>query len=492
MATRQPKGRPAITGPDKHGEYHCWLPTGEFYGNGRPKRKHIHRDTAAKVQQAIEDWEALRRQGGGVAGPIETVAQWLAYYAEHVVRPNRAYGTWRDVESFTRLYFTPTIGQYRLTGARRRLEPEHVEQMLSAIPGGDHYVRRAYRVLSRALTVAVRRGKADRNVCTMIDPPSARKARPKPLRQDHAGKVLAGALEDPAYLAARVTLGVIAGPRQGEVLGLRWPRVELDPPPGEVPHVWILRKLQRRTWEHGCGDPVACVKGRIRRPCRTKACPPRYEHGCGGGCGRKPAHHCPARLRVAGCSTHTSTRPGVVKACPPPCPARCAGHASTCPQRKGGGLVEDETKSAASDAPIAIGGAVAELLRRHRELQQAAYAAREAKWDPDGYVFVDDRGRPMDPRRDYELWKALLERVGVPHHKLHSGRHTAGTMLRAVGSDLRLIQDQLRHADLVTTGGYVSVALEAQQDAVDKVAAALLDGEVMALLAARRVAQKVA
>lgn len=489
---RQPKGRPSITGPDKHGEYHCWLPTGAFYPNGVPKRKHIHRKDKAEVAAAIKDWEELRRLGQGVAGPIETVAQWMAYYAEHVVRPNKAYKTWRDVESMNRLYFTPLIGSWRLTGTRRRLEPEHVEQMLAAIPGGDHYVQRAYRLLSRALKVAVRRGKADRNVCTMIDAPTARKARPKPLRQDYAGRVLAGALEDPAYLAARVTLGVIAGPRQGEVLGLRWPRVELDPPPGEVPHVWILKKLQRRTWEHGCGDPVACVAGRRPRPCRSKACPPKFDHGCGGMCGRRLGFHCPARARVAGCSTHRSTRSGVVKACPPPCPARCGGHASTCPQRKGGGLVEDDTKSAASEAPIAVGGAVVELLRRHRELQQLAYAARGVPWDPDGFVFVDEQGRTMDPRRDYARWAALLERTGVPHHKLHSGRHTAGTMLRAVGSDLRLIQEQLRHADMVTTGGYVAVALEAQQEAVDKVAAALLDGEIMALLAARKVAPKVA
>lgn len=487
---RQPKGRPSITGPDKHGEYHCWLPTGEYYPNGKPKRKHIHRKDATEVAAAIKDWEELRRLGQGVAGPIETVAQWMTYFVEQVIRPGRAYKTWRDYESFNRLYFTPLIGSLRLTGTRRRLEPEHVEQMLAAIPGGDLYRRRAYRLLSRALKVAVRRGKADRNVCAMLDAPAARAGKPKPLRQDHAGKVLAGALEDPAYLAARVTLGVIAGPRQGEVLGIRWPQVQLDPPPGEVPHIWITQKLQRRTWEHGCGDPVVCVKS--RNPCRTRPCPPRYDHGCGGVCGRRTGYLCPGRVRAPGCSTHKSSRPGTVKACPPLCPARCVGHASTCPQRKGGGLVEDDTKSAASEAPIAIGGAVAELLRRHRELQQTACAARGVPWVPEGFVFVDEQGRTMDPRRDYARWVALLERTGVPHHKLHSGRHTAGTMLRAIGSDLRLIQEQLRQADLATAGGYVGVALEAQQEAVDKVAAALLDGEIMALLEARKVARKVA
>lgn len=478
---RQPKGRPAITGPDANGNYHCWIPTGEYYPDGKPKRRHIKRKSMPAMADAIDEYERRKRTGHGVAVKVETLGQWMAHYAEHIVKPKREYATWRDVESINRLYITPHLGHWRLSGGRKRLEPEHVEAMYAAMGErglSDVYVRRTHRILSRALRVAVRRGRADRNVCELFDPPTARKRKPAPLRMADAMAVVREALADP--LAARWVLGIIAGPRQGEVLALRWSRVELDPPAPEVPHVAILRKLQRRTWRHGCADPVQCVRKRERRPCRTKPCPPRYAHGCAAGCGRKPAHHCPQRTRVPGCSTHRAA------ACPPPCTRDCTRHASTCPDRIGGGLVEGQTKSERGERPLAIGTIGAELLRRHREAQQRE---RGAAWSSDGYVFARPDGRPFDPRADYEAWSRLLDRAGVPHAKLHAARHTAGTYLKATGSKLEDIQEVLGHAQLETTRGYVGVALDVQRDAIDRVAAALIDGELAGLIeGARRVA----
>lgn len=477
---RQPKGRPTIyLGAD--GEHHVYLPNGT-YPNGKPRRKHIHHKSAEVVAERIVEWEARKRQGHGQAAKIETVAQWMTRYAE-IVRDEREYGTWRDVESMNRVWITPQIGGWRITGTRRRLEPDHVRAMYSAMRRAqlsDVYVKRCHTVLRRALRVAVREGRADRNVCDMFDGPSARKAKPQPLAQDHAVAVLRLALADP--MAARWALGMVAGPRQSEVLGLRWHRCELDPPDGQPPYIWIKRKVQRRTWEHGCADPVACVRDRERKLCRTRPCPPRYAHGCAEGCERKLAHHCPQRVKVAGCSTHQ-------RACPAPCKPDCAGHASTCPKRTGGGLVEGDPKTEKSEAPIPITHIVARLMREHRERQQRHHGDA---WTDTGYVFARPDGRPLDPRADWEAWKRLLERAGVPHSKLHAARHTAGTFLRGSGADLDMVQEQLRHVDIATTRGYAGLALKAQHDALEKAAAALFDGEIMALIAARKGAEKVA
>jgi integrase len=475
---RQPKGRPTIY-LGKDGLYHCWLTVGT-HPDGRPKRKHIKRKAASEVATAIDETLERLKQGSGALARIETVEQWMDHYVHTIVKARRSYATWKDYASLTKLYVVPQLGQWRLTGSRRRLEPEHVEAMYARMTDRDlspSYVLRVHRMLKKALKEAVRRGRADRNVCDMFDPPTMRKRRVAALKQEHAMAVLREALTDD--MAARWALGIIAGPRQGEVLGLRWPRVELDPGEG-VPHVWIIKKLQRHTYEHGCADPVACVRGREKPLCRTKPCPPRYAHGCADpdGC-KKLAHFCPRRKRAPGCTRHRSSA-----GCPPLCKPNCGGHASTCPDRVGG-LVEDATKSERSEKPTAVGASVAELLRRHREQQQRD---RGAQWDPQGFVFADKAGGPLDPRRDYAAWCALLERAGVPHHRLHAARHTTGTFLRATGADLREIQEQLGHAQMSTTGGYVDVALEAQQDAVDRVAAALLDGEISALLGARKVA----
>lgn len=489
---RQPKGRPTIY-LGKDGLFHCYYPIG-VKSNGEPERKHIKRKSAAAVADAIDELEQRLKRGHGKLGKIETVADWLDHYLNVIVRNRvdsgeRAESTYIDYETLCRNWIVPHLGHWRLSGSRRRLEPEHVEALYAAMNAAGKagsYIVRVHRVLSRALKLAYRRGRADRNVMELVDAPEYRAKKVKALSQADAQAVLTAALRDD--MAARWALGILAGPRQGEVLGLRWSRVELDPEPPDVPHIKPEVQLQRRSWRHGCADPVACVasltdaQGQPRRPCRVKPCPPKYEHGCERPCGRKLAHFCPQRQTVPGCSTHKAEH------CPPLCPPDCAGHAKLCPQRVGGGLVEVRLKTEASEEPMALGKVVTELLRQHRENQIRQRAARSMDFDPEGFVFAQPNGKPIDPRRDYQAWCDLLARAKVKHYRLHAARHTTATFLRATGADLRMVQDVLRQADLTMAGRYVDVAMEARQEALDRVAAALMDGDLSKIMGAQRVA----
>ena len=62
--------------------------------------------------------------------------------------------------------------------------------------------------------------------------------------------------------AARLSIGLACGLRQGEALGQRWHYVNLDS--GEL-RVWF--QLQRLPWRHGCPDVAACTERWDRRPC---------------------------------------------------------------------------------------------------------------------------------------------------------------------------------------------------------------------------------
>lgn len=481
---RQPKGRPSIyQGAD--GLHHCYLTVGTK-PDGSPLRKHFKRKTAALVLAAVEEYQDRQRRGAGVAAKVETVEQWLTHWVHTILQAQVgykkiSYGTWRDYEKVVRIHAIPNLGQWRLAGTKRRLEPEHVEAAyVTLLAGGmaPSYVKKCHRVLTLALKVAYRRGKADRNVMDLVDPPEFSAKKVDSLTLLEAQAVLKEALTD--RLAARWALAIIAGPRQGEALGIRWSHVHLDPEPPDVPHVKPTTQIQRRTWRHGCEDPAACAAPH----CRRKACNPLYEHGCDdpSTC-KKLARFCPARTEDAKrCHRH------LAKSCPPLCPPRCTDHARACPSKVGGGLVEQELKSDASSEAIALGGLVAELFRQHREQQIRERAACAMEWDPDGFVFADFNGKPIDPRRDYGNWCEVVKRAGVKHHRLHAARHTTGTFLRATGSDLKMIKDVLRHAHLSTSEVYVDVAMEAKRDAVDRVAAALMEGDLSMILGAKRVA----
>lgn len=482
---RQPKGRPTIS-PGTDGKYHSWLTVGTK-PDGTPERKHIKRTSAAEVAEAIDETLNRLKQGSGKLAKIETLEEWLNHWVHVILVARRdaggmSWNTWDDYESICRVHLIPNLGQWRLSGVKRRLEPEHVEALwakLAATQLASSYVVRMHVTLNQALKMAYRRGRADRNVMELVDRPTFRAKKVKAVPYQDACKLVGAALSDP--LAARWLLAIITGPRQGEVLGIRWNQADLDPPPPAVPHIKLEKQIQRRKWQHGCADPAACVKS--RNLCRTEPCEPLYTHGCGDTCGKKLARYCPQRDRRGDCYRHV-TKDGQPKKCPPLCKPGCAMHASTCPQRKGGGLVETDLKTHASEEPIAIGSACTELLRQHRERQ-----IKDGVFDPAGFVFPGHRpGMPMDPRADYDAWVRLLERAGVGHHRLHAARHTAGSVLSATGADLPMIRDILRHADTAISAGYVDFGLEARRDAVDRVAKALMDGDLSMILGAKRVA----
>lgn len=478
---RQPNGNPTIYKSAHDGLYHCWVTVGTK-PNGKPDRKHIKREKADDVKDAVDDLrDRIRRGDGMLTGKILTVEQWLAHWLENIVKPKRAYNTVAAYRPIIELHIVPHIGHWRLDGNRKRLEPEHVEGMYAALGKGKpghpklapSYILQVHRVLSRALKDAVRRGRAARNVCTLIDAPTSRAKRIKAFTLTEAQAVIRVAVKQP--LAARWLIGILLGPRQGEVLGMKWTHVDLDPPGKDEPYMRIDTQLQRRTWEHGCLDPVACAEPHHR----TAKCPARWEHGCtdAEACTKNRTDRCPQRKPLAGCAAHRGE-----KGCPPLCRPGCLGHARACKQRVGGGLVDADVKSEKGERALALGEVLTEMLRTHRAAEQVKFAERGIEWSADAYVFTSKACGPIDPRRDHEAWEALLVAAGVPDARLHAARHTAGTMMVATGSDIRTVQETLGHADIRVTGVYVDVAKDLKRDAVDRVAAALLDGSLAALL----------
>lgn len=128
---------------------------------------------------------------------------------------------------------------------------------------------------------------------------------------------------------------------------------------------------------------------------------PKYRHGCPGDCGRKYPGYCPERVR-----TNKDT---------------------------------DETKSRAGKRVIGLPDALVALLKLHRNQQAQEREAAGKWWTDGGWLFATEHGEPLNPRSDYDQWKALLEAAGVRDGRLHDARHTAATVLLLLGVSERLV-----------------------------------------------------
>jgi integrase len=83
----------------------------------------------------------------------------------------------------------------------------------------------------------------------------------------------------------------------------------------------------------------------------------------------------------------------------------------------------------------------------------------------EGLVFNRD-GKPIQPKRDWQAWRDLIDRATVPpfaplpYIALHAARNSAGTLLEAAKVPDRLAAQILGHAHVKTTHGYQSADVE--------------------------------
>lgn len=404
--------------------------------DGRPDRPHVMSKDEAVVRRKVRELETARDAGDvRSSGRGMTLEQWLTHWLENIVsvsvRPKTAARYRTDVVE----YLIPGLGAHRLSGSRRKLEPEHIEKLYAKLrdrkpPLSPSTIHHVHATLRTSLNEAVRRGKLARNPALIAKAPQLVEPEIVPLTIEEARRILDTATN--RRNGVRFALALAVGLRQGEAIGLKWP--DLNAKAGTLT---IRRALQRQTWRHGCADPHACgAKYHKTRPCRD------------------------------GCKAHK-------QACPPPCTQDCAEHARHCPQRQAGGLVEVETKSRAGRRVISVPTPLVEWLSRHRTVQEAERQAAADGWQDGGWVFAEPNGKPVDPRRDYQEWRDLLTAAGVRPARLHDARHTAATMLLVLKVPVRAVMDVMGWSEASMASRYMHVPDELKQEIAGQVAGLL-------------------
>ena len=152
------------------------------------------------------------------------MGEYLDYWLEHVVLPNRRPATYEQYEWAVRLFLKPNLGRESLA----LLSVPKVQVFLNQGIESGHSLRKAHvirMVLSAALGQAQRDELVIRNVARLVVLDSYKPKEVRPWASDEAKQFLAAARTDPLYPA--FALLVLYGLRRGEVLGLRWQDIDL-------------------------------------------------------------------------------------------------------------------------------------------------------------------------------------------------------------------------------------------------------------------------
>jgi integrase len=444
---RSPNQRSSIYFSEKDGLWHGWVTMG-VRNDGSADRRHRQGGTRADVTGKVRQLENQRQAGRpSKPGRAPTIEEWLSTYFDTVCERLVSSGTMaprtlEDYRSKSRLWIVPSLGRHRLD----RLLPEHLDAAYSAMYAqglSSSTVLKVHRILSRALTVAVRRDKVGRNVAQLVEPPAAADPEIDPFTREEARAIITAARD--RRNGARWSVALALGRRQGEALGLRWSHLDLD---SGVIRAWF--QVQRGRWQHGCSDPNSCGQAWHRAPCKANCRTHRHLAACGADCRRRD-HRCPR----ATCE-----------------PTTCVGHARHCRSRRGGG-VEFRPRKGKTKLTLQCPPELLPVLRAHRTEQAKERLLAGTRWCEHDLVFATPKGAPIDRTDDWREWHALLRAAGVRPGRLHDARHTAGTLLVEQGVHIRVVQEILGHTRVTTTERYTHVASLQVRDATERIGRAL-------------------
>ncbi|QKV94240.1 tyrosine-type recombinase/integrase [Streptomyces sp. NA02950] len=218
---RNPNGAGTIT-KRKDGRYQCAVYV--LQPDGTRARKFAYGKTWTECDNKRR--ELLAKGDGGIPVPTRSakLSEWLPYWLDNVIRPNRKRTTYSKYAMHIRLYLLPMLGAKRLES----LSVRHLRTFLAELARKTTAAtaKEAHRVLRTALTAACREELVTRNVASLVEAPKVNSRETTPWSLDETLRFLEKARRDPLYAA--FVLAIAMGLRRGEVLGLRWSDVDLD------------------------------------------------------------------------------------------------------------------------------------------------------------------------------------------------------------------------------------------------------------------------
>ena len=131
-------------------------------------------------------------------------------------------------------------------------------------------------------------------------------------------------------------------------------------------------------------------------------------------------------------------------------------------------------KTRASRRVIPLPQVVVTALREHRKRQDEERGEAGQRWTDTGFVFTTRTGAPTSPYSLTKYWHAIRTRAAVPTLRFHDLRHTAVSLLLALGVPPHVVREIAGHSDIkVTMTIYAHGRLDEKATALTRLGTAL-------------------
>ncbi|MHB0876764.1 MAG: tyrosine-type recombinase/integrase [Anaerolineae bacterium] len=185
----------------------------------------VRRSTTCKTKPEamakLREWRA-QAQAGQLPDPKgRTVSDLLTLWQE-TMAPRWRPRTASDAKDACERYVAPVIGVIKLS----RLEPAHIQRLLTGLADKPNACRKAYMALHGACRLGVMWGWLPYNVCERVVKPTYRSERRIVWSQDELQRFLSGV--EGFWLGPLWTVAIASGARLGELTALTWDDVGWD------------------------------------------------------------------------------------------------------------------------------------------------------------------------------------------------------------------------------------------------------------------------
>ena len=138
------------------------------------------------------------------------------------------------------------------------------------------------------------------------------------------------------------------------------------------------------------------------------------------------------------------------------------------------GAILEPPKTSSGRRIVNLDAGTVQVLEDHRRRQEEMRDRMGEMYRDQGWVFADELGEPISPKRFYDTVKRYGRRIGHPDTTVRSLRHFHASLMLQDGENPVVVSKRLGHSNVSTTLNiYAHVLPGRQQQAADAFAEAM-------------------